>query len=107
MKLIHTIDDVIDVLQDIIDESITNQNTFGYFAALYQKVTKEVKLGIQNNSFEDGPRMEKLDIVFAKRYIDAYYNYQQNKPVSHSWKKAFHSNDDFWPIVLQLSLIHI
>jgi hypothetical protein len=35
-------------------------------------VTKKVKNGIENNLFDDGPRMEKLDVIFAKRYIDAY-----------------------------------
>jgi hypothetical protein len=105
MKPIHTIDDVIAVLQDIIDTSIQEKSPLGYFAALYQKVTIKVKEGIQNNFFEDGPRMEKLDIIFAKRYIDAYYNYTQNKAVTESWEKAFSLSKKFWPIVLQHLLI--
>jgi len=105
MKPINTIDEVIDALQNIIDESIHNQETFGYFVALYLKVTKEVKIGIAENRFENGPRMEKLDVIFAKRYIDAYYNYRQNKSITSSWKKAFNISDSYWPIVLQHLLI--
>jgi len=105
MPTIHTIDDVIEVLQNIIDESIQNERTFGYFAALYLKVTKQVKIGIANHVFENGPRMEKLDVIFAKRYIDAYYNYQQNNTITTSWKKAFSIDDNYWPIVLQHLLI--
>lgn len=105
MKPIHTIDDVIDILQDIIDESIANKSPLGYFAALYQKVTIKVKEGIQNNFFDDGERMEKLDIIFAKRYIDAYYNYKENKPVTLSWEKAFGIANNYWYIVLQHLLI--
>lgn len=105
MKPIHTIDDVIATLQDIINESITNKSPLGYFAALYQKVTIKVKEGIANNYFDNGPRMEKLDIIFAKRYIDAYYNYQENKPITSSWEKAFSLANDYWPVVLQHLLI--
>lgn len=105
MNPINTIDDVIKTLQDIIDESIKNKSTHGYFAALYKKVTIHVKEGIANNIFDDGPRMEKLDIIFATRYIKAYYNFQQQKPVTNSWKKAFNITDNYWPTVLQYLLI--
>ena len=105
MNTINTIDDVIKTLQNIIDESIENKSTLGYFAALYQKVTIEVKKGIIDGTFEDGPRMEKLDVIFAKRYISAYYNFQQQKPITTSWEKAFNITDDYWPIVLQHLLI--
>ena len=105
MDTINTIDDVIEALQNIIDESVKNKSTSGYFAALYQKVTIAVKKGITDGVFEDGPRMEKLDVIFAKRYISAYYNFQQQKPITTSWQKAFDITDDYWPIVLQHLLI--
>ncbi|CAM1360504.1 conserved hypothetical protein [Tenacibaculum litoreum] len=105
MKPIHTIDDVIDILQDIINESIENKSPLGYFAALYQKVTIKVKEGIQNDYFDDNQRMEKLDIIFAKRYIEAYYNYQNNKPITSSWKKAFGIANKYWYVVLQHLLV--
>ncbi len=105
MITINTIDDVIKTLQDIIDESIKNKSPLGYFAALYKKVTIKVKEGIANNIFDDGPRMEKLDIIFAKRYIDAYYSFQKNKPISNAWKEAFDLANNYWPTVLQHLLI--
>lgn len=105
MKPINNIDDVIIILQDIINESIKNESPLGYFAALYQKVTIKVKEGIQNKYFEDNQRMEKLDIIFAKRYIDAYYNYQNNLPITSSWKTAFSIANNYWYIVLQHLLV--
>ncbi|MDY8137781.1 DUF5995 family protein [Aquimarina sp. 2201CG5-10] len=105
MKPINTIDDVITTLGDIIQDSETNNNPLGYFAALYRKVTIKVKEGIENNFFDNGPRMEKLDIIFACRYLDAYFAYQDNLPVTQSWKKAFDLSTDYWPIVLQHLLI--
>jgi hypothetical protein len=105
MKPIHSIDEVIEILEDIIHQSQVNNDPLGYFAALYKKVTIKVKEGIANNSFDDGPRMEALDIIFASRYIDAYYAYQKNNPVTESWEKAFKLSKKYWPIVLQHLLI--
>jgi len=103
MNLNHanTIDEVIAVLEAIIIESEKNNDPLGYFAALYQNVTIGVKEGIANNFFEDGPRMEQLDIVFANRYLNAYYSYKNNGPVPLSWKRAFELSTSYWPIVLQ------
>lgn len=105
MKPIHTIDDVIAALDNIIETSKTNNDPLGYFAALYRQVTVKVKEGIASNFFEDGPRMEKLDVIFASRYINAYYAYKNNEPVTASWKKAFDLSKKYWPIVLQHLLI--
>ena len=98
---INTIDDVIATLEFIIQESETNNSTQGYFAALYLKVTRQVKAGIIAGDFQDNARMERLDVTFAKRYIDAYFNHQQGKPISRSWQAAFVLSEGFWPIVLQ------
>ena len=100
-----TIDQVIDVLQSIINECKLQQSTLGYFAALYQKVTIKVKEGIANGTFEDGPRMEKLDVIFANRYIDAYNAYRSSGNVTCSWTAAFNLSKMKGPIVLQHLLI--
>jgi hypothetical protein len=101
LKQISTIDEIIVLLEDIVVESIKNNDPAGYFAALYQKVTIQVKLGIASGFFDDGKRMEQLDVAFAKRYLQAFDNYQKNIPVTESWKKAFDLSDNYWPIVLQ------
>ena len=100
-----TIDEVIQLLQEIIQQSITEKSTKGYFAVLYLKVTQKVKEGIQNGTFENGPRMEKLDVIFANRYIKAYYQYQTQQPTSKSWEAAFVEADNYWIIVLQHLLL--
>ena len=101
----NTIEHVISQLDEIIYESEITKNPLGYFAVLYRSVTVKVKEGIENNFFDDGSRMEQLDIIFAKRYIDAYYSWQKNEPVSQSWQKAFELSTGYWPIVLQHLLI--
>jgi len=101
MPEINSIDDVIATLGNIILKAQENNDTSGYFAALYRKVTIRVKEGIANNEFEDGPRMEMLDVIFACRYINAYYAWKKNERVSESWQKAFDISSGYWPIVLQ------
>lgn len=105
MKSVTTIKEVIEALDTIIQESKDTNSPLGYFAALYQKVTEKVQEGITDGFFEDGPRMEKLDVIFASRYLDAYWAYQKNETVTLSWLKAFELSKEYWPIVLQHLLI--
>ncbi|HAS41957.1 MAG TPA: hypothetical protein DCS93_15860 [Microscillaceae bacterium] len=101
----NTIDEVISMLEDIIVVSKEKQDPLGYFAALYQKVTIAVKEGIKEGRFENGERMEKLDVIFANRYLLAYHDYQANNSVTKSWLKAFALSKKYWPVVLQHLLI--
>jgi len=98
---IKNIDHVIEALDHIIEYSVQKDDTSGYFAALYHKVTVKVKDGIAENIFDDGFRMERLDVVFAKRYIDAWIDWQNGRKVTQSWRVAFESSMRFRPIVLQ------
>lgn len=100
-----TIDEVIDILGKIIQNSKHEESTLGFFAALYQKVTIIVKGKLNTNYFEDDERMERLDILFANRYLLAYSNYKQGKPISKSWDMAFKSSSNNRLIVLQHLLL--
>jgi hypothetical protein len=44
-------------------------------------------------------------VIFAKRYIDAYYAWQKSEVVTKSWQKAFEISNNYWPIVLQHLLV--
>jgi len=84
-----TINEVISALQEIIDQETRNNSPLAFFPALYRQVTIRVKQGIQNNEFEDGPRLEQLDVRFANRYIKAYIAYKSGNPMSVSWRIVF------------------
>ena len=101
----ETIDQVIRQLDDIIDWSINNDSRLGYFAALYRKVTIKVKSGINDGFFEDGERMERLDVIFANRYLEAFKQNQKNLKTTRSWQIAFEAANIWWPIVLQHLLL--
>lgn len=101
MQLPRTIDEVIDHLDIIIESSLQNASALGFFASLYQKVTIKVREGIANGRFEDGPRMEILDVIFANRYLQAYHDYKASRPVTRSWKLAFDAARSSDKIILQ------
>jgi len=102
----ESIDGVLLSLDRVIDWSKQNSSRLGYFAALYRKVTRAVKAGIADGSFEDGPRMERLDVIFANRYLDALERYRRDRESApHAWRLAFETAEEWWPIVLQHLLL--
>ncbi|HJZ68216.1 MAG TPA: DUF5995 family protein [Blastocatellia bacterium] len=108
----RTIQEVIARLDDIIARSIREQSRLGYFAALYRKVTIRVKEGIAEGRFENGPRMERLDVTFANRYLEALDQLRRAGPVQSSdfslpscWLVAFKAAAAWRPIILQQLLL--
>lgn len=102
-----TIDEVITRLDEIIEKECVNNSCMAYFPILYRKVTVRIKEGIQNNEFENNQRMEKLDVLFANRYIDAYESSGFNKPFTKSWKNAFEAAKTGKLLIMQHLLLGI
>lgn len=96
-----TIDEVIAQLDDIIARSIREGSRLGYFAALYRKVTAKVKEGIAEGRFEDGPRMERLDVTFANRYLEAMDQFRRGQQTTQCWLVSFKAVAAWRPIILQ------
>ncbi len=59
----QTIDEVIARLDDLIKRARAEASRLGFFATLYRNVTLKVKEGIGSAGFDDGPRMERLDVT--------------------------------------------
>jgi len=100
-----TIDEVIEQLDEIIARSHSENGRLGYFATLYRNVTVEVKRGIAQGRFENGPRMERLDVTFANRYLTALGCYLRGEQASKCWVTAFKAATEWPPIVLQHLLL--
>lgn len=107
MKQATTIDEVILFLDEIIETSKLEQSAIGLFTTLYREVTIKIKQGIVDGSFQNGERMEKLDVIFANRYLKAYYQYTAKEKPSECWEFSFQQAESYWPIVVQHLLIGI
>lgn len=100
-----TIDDVIDILDRIVANCGAENSRAGFFAALYCLVTVKVKDAIIAGEFEDGVRLEQLDVIFANRYFDAFFAKRQGEPVTLAWDYTFRLAPKPHPLILQHLLL--
>lgn len=100
-NLPESINTVIDHLDIIVKNAITESNRIGYFASLYLQVTIEIRNKINGGFFENPELVEKLDVVFANRFLDAFYNHQEKKEITASWQMAFDAASSWHPLVIQ------
>jgi Family of unknown function (DUF5995) len=97
----QTIDEVLTELDQIILRAREERDRLGFFATLYRNVTIKVKEGIAAGLFEDGPRMEKLDVTFANRYLATLGCFRRGEPLSKCWLTSFRLAANWPPIILQ------
>ena len=101
-----TIDQVLLRLNDIIDQSLRDADRVGYFVSLYARVTSNVRRAIiAGGVFEDNARMERLDVVFANRFLEAYDQFKAGQHPTQSWQVCFLVLDDKDALVLQHLLL--
>ena len=101
----RSIDEVISRLDAIIERAIVERDRLGFFAVLYRTVTAAVRDGIAAGRFEDGPRMERLDIVFANRYLRAFDLHRRGLAPTASWRAAFAAGSSRRVVIMQHLLL--
>ena len=100
----ETIDDVLRNIDQIIDWAKEAQNAIGYFAVLYRRITRAIRDAINDGTFADGPRIERLDVAFAKRYfnaLNAYFYPDEFEGLTLPWQVAFVGDPDHQAIIVQ------
>lgn len=100
-----TIDGIIASFDRVVDRARERGDRVGYFAALYRNVTRRVKGKIAAGAFEDAARMERLDVVFANRYLDALDAFEHGRTASRCWTVAFTTYRSWQPIIVQQMLV--
>ncbi|HXO29250.1 MAG TPA: DUF5995 family protein [Thermoanaerobaculia bacterium] len=101
------IDQVLVMLAGIIARARSANSPMGFFPALYRQVTLAVRQGIAQGLFDDGPRMQRLDTVFANRYLDAYQTFLGGGQPASCWDLAFRATRSDRLIILQDLLVSI
>ena len=107
MRQATSIDEVIQILGEIIASEVEAASNMAFFPTLYKQVTERIKQGIQNQEFDDNARMERLDVIFANRYIAAYDAYKSGGTPTKSWETAFKAADNQKLLILQHLLLGI
>ena len=97
----ETIEDVLEALREVVDDSAADESRVGYFAALYRQVTVGIARAIDAGAFDDGERMSRLGAAFGNRYLEALHAWRSGGRPSRSWRTAFRAADDARPVVVQ------
>ena len=101
----QSIDDVVRRLDAIVDRAIIERDRLGFFAVLYRTVTLAVRDGITAGQFDDGPRMERLDVAFANRYLRAFHEYKSGARPTRCWHVVFAAGSRSRVVILQHLLL--
>lgn len=105
---IATIDAAIAAMDGEVDRCIECGDPGGYFTVVYRAVTQRVRDGILGGEFADGEQMERFDVMFARRYLDARANwYSGSGTVPASWQRAFEAAEGDRCLVTQHLLLGI
>jgi hypothetical protein len=99
-----TIDEVLEQLDAIIADSVKNNDPLGFFAYIYRRTTAQIKQAILAKKFEDNERMEKFDVLFANKYLDAYRDFHNGSAVCSPWVVAFDVKTDKLTILQHIIL---
>lgn len=105
----RTIRGVIAQLDRIVRSAREGGDRIGYFAALYRTVTRRVLQGIRAGEFQDGARVERLDVIFANRYLSALRSFHgaRQSDTPRSWLLAFETCTSWQPLIVQQLLLGI
>ena len=101
----ETIDEAIGALREVVRWARENRSRVGYFAALYCGMTLRVRAALVEGRFRQPDRLERLDVAFVNRYLDAVDALRNGGEVTESWRYSFESATKFWPIVTQHLLL--
>jgi hypothetical protein len=102
---LSAMDGVLERMDRVLERCLREKSRLGYFAMLYRDVTARVRDAIAQGVFDDGPRMERLDVTFASRYLDALELYWSGGTPTRSWQVAFGCAHRWRPVVLQHLLL--
>jgi hypothetical protein len=69
-----------------------------HFLGTYLRTTQAIGQAIHEGVFEDPDWVERLDVVFADLYLDAYHLHLAGAPVPRPWRLAFDAPPDLQPI---------
>ncbi|HET9442669.1 MAG TPA: DUF5995 family protein [Acidimicrobiales bacterium] len=95
------IGDVLRDLDEVVARAREERSRVGYFAVVYRKTTAKVAEGLDSGFFDDPARMERFDITFARRYLQAVDDRRHGRAEMKSWQAGFDAAGQVRPIILQ------
>ena len=103
LSIAHVVSRLTEIINTCRDQGLRH----GYFAVLYRHMTLAVQKAILDKKFQDNERMERLDMIFADRYLQAWHQYRQGQKPTKSWQRAFEAAQKDELIVFQHLLLGV
>ena len=99
---------VIAAMDGEVERCLECGDASGYFTVVYRAVTQRVRDGIGAGDFADGDQMERFDVLFAKRYLDAINAWNSRSGnLPDAWRLAFETAQHGRCLVAQHLLLGI
>ncbi len=92
-------------LDQIIEAAYRERSRIGYFAALYHHVAVAFGAAIRAGIFEHNDLIQKLDVIFFNRYLEALGHYLRGHKPTPPWEVAFAATASAQPTVMQHLLL--
>ncbi|MCA9636967.1 MAG: hypothetical protein KC420_13155, partial [Myxococcales bacterium] len=89
----------------VIADALRDGSHHRYLPALPPQRTTQLKRPIAAGDFDDGARMEELDVRFANRYLEAVDAHRRGEAPLQAWDLAFQASRAWTPLVLQHLLL--
>lgn len=108
-KPAQTVDEVIERMEIIVKFAEEENEPWGIFPALYLITTRAIRDAIQaGDVFEDNERMEKMDVIFANRFLETFYQLDHGLPMTEVWQLYFGVSEKYsMYIIVQQLLVGI
>lgn len=84
-----TIEQALVEMDRVIERAVESGDARGWFAVVYRAVTARVLAGIEAGEFEDGERMARFDVRFARYWLDAHAGWDRGTRIADSWGVSF------------------
>lgn len=101
----RSIGGVVAALDEIIAWERAAGSRRGYFPCMYRATTLRVADGLSKGRFRDPERMERLDVLFAEYYLQAWRQRRGGLRCSGPWALAFRSAERADLLILQHLLL--
>ncbi|MET8546158.1 DUF5995 family protein [Kitasatospora sp. NPDC004799] len=103
-QLPATIDEVISHMEQV-DAELDPRDGVACFNRVYLKVTKLVKEHVTAGTFQDPAFLERMDVIFAGRYLKNVDDAKAGRSAELAWRPVFEARDNrvLWPIQFVLA----
>jgi len=88
------LDDVLADLDAVVELAYREHTALGIFPAMYRSVTAAIHDAVEADFFDHSPKIERLAVTFADRYLDAYGDLTAGRTPTMCWDVAFRAAMD-------------